>query len=65
MTLYDILSTISYMDKVSIHANSGYVLFDGVKDDLENPINKVVISSHLNTKVNRVRACNNTIIILL
>lgn len=65
MTLYDILSVISDIDKVSIHANSGYVLFDGFKMDLDKPVKKLLIRDHLKDPINQIRAYNDTIIILL
>jgi len=65
MTLADILSIISDNDKVSIHSNSGYVLFDGVKYDLDTPVKKLLIRNHLNDPVDRLRAYNDTTIILL
>jgi len=65
MTLYDVLSIISDIDKVSIHANSGYVLFDGFKMDLNKPVKKRIIRDHLADPVDQIRSFNNTTIILL
>ncbi len=65
MTLYDALSVISDIDKISIHANSGYVLFDGVKMDLDTPVKKLIIKDHLEDPVDQIRSFNDTTIILL
>lgn len=65
MTLYNVLSIISDIDKVSIHAGSGYVLFDGVKMDLDTPVKKLIIRDHLKDPVDQIRSFNDTTIILL
>jgi hypothetical protein len=65
MTLGNILSIISDIDKISIHANSGYVLFDGVKMDLDKPVKKLIIKDHLEDPVDQIRSFNDTTIILL
>ena len=65
MTLGNILSMISDIDKISIHANSGYVLFDGVKMDLDEPVKKLIIRDHLEDPVDQIRAYQDFIIILL
>lgn len=65
MMLNNILSMISDIDKISIHSNSGYVLFDGVKMDLDTPVKKMIIRDHLTDPVDQIRSFNDTTIILL
>lgn len=65
MTLYDVLSVISDIDKISIHSNSGYVLFDDVKFEIDTPVKKMIIREHLEDPVNQIRSFNDTTIILL
>lgn len=65
MTLRDILSIISKIDKISIHAYGGYVLFDGVHADLKKPVQKRIIDKYLDNKIDRVRAYNDVILVLL
>ena len=65
MTLYDVLSVISDIDKISIHSDSGYVLFDGVKMDLDEPVKKCIIKDYLENPVDQIRAYQDFIIILL
>lgn len=65
MTLKNILALVNQYDKISIHNEVGYVLFDGEVSKLSRPVTKKILNGYLNHPVGQIRPCCDTLIVLL
>ena len=65
MTLSNLLSTISAIDDISIHNGQGEVVFNGMCGDYRATSNEDIVNRYANVSVDRVRAYNDVIVILL